>query len=436
MKATVRAAFLAVTAVACALSALRARDAASAGAPADAGEVPSSATTVPLVREGSPVVLSRHEERVIVASEELKSLRIISLVGDPHVRPVPMPGAPANLLVLPDDRVLATIRDPGLLLVLRPDAEAGLVEVARIPVAADAWGLALSADGATAYVTSAWTHTVTALDLAARRTRWTIDVPREPRGIVAHPSGPLYVSHLTAGVLTRIDVTGDTPASRPIDLPLSPLRAPRRGKVEGSLGYALALSPDGLRLFAPRHALGALGEPAWFGAATVDVMMVPGDTPLAPPRAPSLVEKHAADTDASVYPRDPAIDPARGPIPMTPPAPFTQPRAIVYRRADRTLVVAGEGDRSLTVLDAGPPGTSRARGKRKPRSPWTRSSRSAVGPGEIPTAAAWRRPGSRSRPTRRRRTCTVARPSRCAPCRSTVRATTGRSRWGATPSIR
>ena len=130
------------------------------------------------------------------------------------------------------------------------------------------------------------------------------------------------------------------------------MRTPRHGEVAGSLGYALALSPDGTRLYAPRHALGVVGEQTWFGAATVDVLMVPGDSPLAPPRAASLVEKHAADTDASTYPHHPSIDPATGPIPLTSSAPFSQPRAIVYRRTNRTILVAGEANRALTVLDA------------------------------------------------------------------------------------
>jgi hypothetical protein len=326
-----------------------------AAAVADAGKPVPPSAAVPLVREGAALALSRHEERLYVASEELSSIRVFAAPGEatPHtVHAVPMPGAPANLAVLADDRVLVTVRDPGLLLVLRPEGETGLVETARVAIAADAWGLAVSPDGSTAYVTSAWTHVVTAVDIAEAKVRWTLDVSREPRGVVAHPRGPIYVSHLVSGDLTRIDVTGGVPVVHVVHLPLAPLRAPRHGTVEGSLGYALVLAPDGQRLFALRHALGAIGDPAWFGAAAADVLLVPDDIPLAPPRAPSLVESHVADSDASVYPQDPAIDPATGPIPMTTPAPFSQPRAAVYRPSTRTLLVAGEADRHVTELDA------------------------------------------------------------------------------------
>ena len=342
-------------ATACGLASLQAQGPAAADPPATASTAPQTppvAATVSFVREGSAIAISRHEERLYVASEELMSIRIVALPDSGPARVVAMPGPVANLVVLPDDRVLAVVRDPGLLVLLRPDAAAGLVEVSRVPVAADAWGLAVAPDGATAFVTSAWAHTVSAVDLAGRRVRWTLDVPREPRGIVAHGSGPLYVSHLTSGAVTRIDVAADVPTAHAVDLPLAPLRAPRHGTVEGSLGYALALSPDGLRLFAARHALGVVGEQAWSGSAALDVLLVPDDRPLAPARATSLLEAHPPDTDASTYPRDRATDPVLGPFPMVTPAPFSQPRAVVYRRSTHTLLVAGEGDRAITELDA------------------------------------------------------------------------------------
>jgi DNA-binding beta-propeller fold protein YncE len=321
----------------------------------DAGATQASASTppdpAPAHREGAAIAFSSDDERRYIASEELRSLRTCRMPCKEPVHAVPMPGAPANVLVLPDDRVLVTVREPGLLLMMRPHEE-GLTEIARVPVAADAWGLALSPDAATAYVTSAWTHTVTAVDIESARVVWTLAVPREPRGIVAHTGGPIYVSHLVSGALTRIDVKGGVPAARPIALPLSPLRAPKRGPVDGSLGYAMVLSPDGKRLFAARHALGALGDPTWFGAATVDVLLVPKDEPLAPPREPLLVEAHPADGGRGAYFDDPAIDPRTGPIPMVTAAPFSQPRAMVYRRSTDTLIVAGEGDHDLVALDA------------------------------------------------------------------------------------
>ena len=47
-----------------------------------------------------------------------------------------------------------------------------------------AWGLAVTPDESTALVTSAWTHQLSAVDLATAKLKWSIDVPREPRAVV------------------------------------------------------------------------------------------------------------------------------------------------------------------------------------------------------------------------------------------------------------
>lgn len=79
------------------------------------------------------------DDALYLADEDHAVLRRIPLPVDVSAPPVAiaMPGRPAQVLAL-DGRVLVTIRDPGLLLVMRPDPTAGLVEVARVPLPADA----------------------------------------------------------------------------------------------------------------------------------------------------------------------------------------------------------------------------------------------------------------------------------------------------------
>jgi hypothetical protein len=254
----------------------------SAVAPAEpAAPPPEAPAALPApVREGSALARAAGEDALYVADEDHGVLRVVPLPLDP-ARPgvgVPAPGRPAQVLALGgrerrERRVLATIRDPGLLLILRPDPSAGLVEVGRVPLPADAWGIAITPDEKTAIVTSAWTHKVSAVDLEAARARWTVDVGREPRGVAVLPDGSAaYVSHLVGAELTRIDGLGGAPAVRRVALPAAPLRAPSGERLAASLGYAVALSEDGRRLFAARHALGAMGHAAWFGASTVDVL--------------------------------------------------------------------------------------------------------------------------------------------------------------------
>jgi cytochrome c peroxidase len=118
------------------------------------------------------------------------------------------------------------------------------------------------------------------------------------------------------------------------------------GPVEASLGYSLALSPDGARLFAPRHALGALAEAAWFGVATVDVLLTAKDEPLAPRAAPTVIAR------AEAYASNEMVDRDGGPLALARIAHFTQPRDCVLRARTGTLLVVGEGDNTVVELDA------------------------------------------------------------------------------------
>ncbi|MDI1451381.1 hypothetical protein [Polyangium sp. 6x1] len=296
-------------------------------------------------RQGAALARGVGEEALYVADEDHGVLRRVPLplTQGGAGTAVEMPGPPAQVVTLPG-RVFVTIRNPGLLVELRAEPSAQLVEVSRVKLPADAWGLAVTADQSLAIVTSAWTHKISAVDLRSHEVRWTVDVGREPRGIALRKDGQsAYVSHLTGAPLTRIDALGtSTPTIRRVELPASPLRTPVGKSLNASLGYALALSPDESLLFAPRHALGALGEIAWFGAATVDVLVTGTDKGLAP-----LHRNHT--TLVRTVGEGPAPELQ---IPGASLAVITQPRAVVYRRSTDTLLVAGEGDDRLVELDA------------------------------------------------------------------------------------
>jgi hypothetical protein len=335
----------------------------------------------PPEREGSTIARAPDGSALYVADEDHGVVQVVSLPLRPESRalPIPMPGQPAQVLAL-GDRVLVTIRSagaaapgkapalaaeasdagtsgapssptgPGLLLVLRPDAERGLVEETRVELPEDAWGLAVTPDAATALVTSAWTHQVSAVDLAAGKVRWTTSVHREPRAVVVRADGrAAYVTHLVGAALTRIDDLGGAPRVRTLGLLPSPLRTPVGARLSASLAYAAALSPDGRRLYVPRHALGALGSKAWFGSATVDVLLTSSDTPLAPLRSEAGGLIRDEGETSGYFDRDPM---GPGVAPGASPMLFAQPRAVAYVHTRDTLLVAGEGSDALVELDA------------------------------------------------------------------------------------
>lgn len=315
--------------------------ASAAAAPSAVADARPPDVAPPPPREGGALVRSTRGDVLYLADEDRSAVRVIQLPIDEARASVKvaMPGRPAQVLAV-RDRVLVTIRDPGLLLVLAPDAERGLTEVARVVVPADAWGLAVTPDGMTAVVTSAWTHQVTAVDLGTNTVRFSLDVQREPRAVAVRPDGKVaYVSHLVGSALTKVSLEGGGAVSR-VDLPASPLRSPRDVSLPASLGWALAISADGKRLFAARHALGAPGQASWFGAPTIDVLLLDKEQPLALPRKGTPVAKSAIDNDLS----DPVLATALPDL--------VQPRALAVRASKRTLLVASEGKHALFELEA------------------------------------------------------------------------------------
>jgi len=170
------------------------KQAPAAGAPPDAPSAQPEITAAPAApalstREGGALVRSPDGAALYLADEDHAVLRRIPLPVDASTPPraIPLPGRPAQVLPV-GDRVLVTIRDPGLLLVLR-DRAGALAEEGRVALPADAWGLAVTADGARALVTSAWTHKVSLVDLGTLAVRWSADVAREPRGVAVRADG-------------------------------------------------------------------------------------------------------------------------------------------------------------------------------------------------------------------------------------------------------
>jgi DNA-binding beta-propeller fold protein YncE/mono/diheme cytochrome c family protein len=261
-----------------------------------------------------------------------------------------MPGAPAQVLPV-DGFVLATIRDPGLLLVLKEEPDNKLKEEGRIQLAADAWGVALTKDEKVAVVTSAWTHTVTGIDWRARKVLWTLNVAREPRGVVIHPNGKTaYVSHLTSADLTRIDdVASEGAKASRVAFPAAPMRTPVASPLDASLGYSLVIDDAGNRLLAARHALGALAADTWFGVSTIDVLQTQNDKPLLAPRVPDkrIRSTPAFDETRQLTLEHSANEPdgyrQRQWRPQLQRNDLVQPRAMIVAHKSQTVWVAYEG---------------------------------------------------------------------------------------------
>lgn len=313
----------------------------------------SAATTTAAVVtafEGSTIARAPTDDALYVADEDHRALRVLALPLDAaKIVTVDLPGTPAQVLATATS-VLVTIRDPGLLLVLKREGGT-LVERARVPLAADAWGIAMSPDQRRAVVTSAWTHTISVIDLETLTVTAKLDVRREPRGVLVLDDGKTaWVSHLMGSALTKLEgIDGASPTTREVPLAPSPLRAPPGKTLDASLGYSLAVSPGGKRLFVPRHALGALGVRNWYGAPTVDVLDLAKERSPIPPRRSGVYSTGEKGLTFG------SLMKSHGQIPFVEPGPMVQPRAVVYRRKTDTLLVLAEGTDALVELDATSP---------------------------------------------------------------------------------
>lgn len=194
-------------------------------------------------------------------------------------------------------------------------------------------------------VTSAWSAEVAVVDAsnaAALTVVARLATGREPRGVAITPDGKTaFVSHLVGSALTRIDDLEGAPRATSAPLRAAPERGPSGHEAAASLGYALVLSPDGSTLFAPRHALGAEGTAAWWGAPTVDVMDVSTGASLKPTRESD--EPSSSLDYAAVDARPPDAFGAFAGLAPRADSDLVQPRAIVYRKRTHSLFVASEG---------------------------------------------------------------------------------------------
>lgn len=305
--------------------------------------------------------MTRLEQQLFVADEDHSALRAfdlplsVSLSGTATaVRTTALPGRPAQVLAW-DEYLAVTIREPSLLLVYRV-GDKKLTRIQRIELPQDAWGMALTPDRKTIWVSSAWASFVSAVDLGEAKVRWSFKVNREPRGIVlSHDGARATVSHLVGAKITQLEDLGNHAKESFVELPASPLRASTGSKLAASLGYAPVMSPDFSRVYVPRHALGALGKNSWFGAMTVDVMLTNVDSADPPGTASPAGEtpvkswgKFGATSELAKTLTSGSDTQFLGQSL----SPVTQPRAALYRKKTDTLLVAGEGDDRVAEFDA------------------------------------------------------------------------------------
>jgi DNA-binding beta-propeller fold protein YncE len=200
-------------------------------------------------RQGNAVALARAGGHLLAYVADADSRSIHTLAVDEHRELVRtrVDGAPRQLLVLGDGRVVATLSDGSSVAVLEPGADpaAPLAQLCTREVAPEPWGVALSADDAKLVVTSSWGSALTVFDGATLAPQRVVPLPRDPRGVLVDDDGTAFITHLVGARMSVVDLGNES--SDPVAINLSAHKASPKSEVKdmlaprtGSQGYALA----------------------------------------------------------------------------------------------------------------------------------------------------------------------------------------------------
>jgi DNA-binding beta-propeller fold protein YncE/mono/diheme cytochrome c family protein/cytochrome c553 len=167
---------------------------------------------------GSPLVLARFEGKklALVADEDARAVRVVDPATRSQLSVTPLGAKPAQIVVAADGRAYVTLRDQAKVIALEASgAEPTLVVKADLPVADEPVGVAVTKDGATLLVTSAWGARLQAFAVSSRHQTFEVALAREPRGVTASADGRYaYVAHTIGSHLSRVALDGEHEVTR------------------------------------------------------------------------------------------------------------------------------------------------------------------------------------------------------------------------------
>lgn len=205
-------------------------------------------------RQSSTVALATLDGRTLayLADEDRHALHTFDVDSGKPLATTPLGGAPAQVLVLADGRVAATLRDSNQVAVLEPSPSLDRPLEARCEVAVptEPFGLATTSDDQRLLVTSAYAQRLTVLSQATLEKRFSVKLPREPRAVVVDDDDTrAFVAHVVGATMSVVELEGDEHEVRPLDLRVDATFGRMKGgrfqaKREGCQGFALAKSVD------------------------------------------------------------------------------------------------------------------------------------------------------------------------------------------------
>ncbi len=155
-----------------------------------------------------------------VADADAAAVFTVDVDGRRVVATLALDTSPAELLVLPDGRIAASLPMADALTILHPREDGSLVRGCDVHVATEPRSIALA--GERLLVSSAFGHTIEALAVSDLSPQAKVDVPREPRQIAVSADGRrAFVTHAIGGIVSVLDL-GTMRVERTIPLAQAP----------------------------------------------------------------------------------------------------------------------------------------------------------------------------------------------------------------------
>ncbi len=184
--------------------------------PSDPPKAPEAPAPTALVQklaadatQGGVLVATALDARrlLLVSDEDDGKVLLMDGADGSTVAAAKVEGRPAQVMVLPDGSVAVALRDRAEVatFVLEKSTETQALSFRKgEPLETAVEPIALARKGSELLVATGWSHTLERFDLETRTKRASVDLPKEPRAVVARADGTVFVSHASAGVLTRV----------------------------------------------------------------------------------------------------------------------------------------------------------------------------------------------------------------------------------------
>jgi DNA-binding beta-propeller fold protein YncE/mono/diheme cytochrome c family protein len=167
---------------------------------------PHVSSTVALATSGNQTI-------AYVADEDAQTVQTVDVDTGAEIASTALEGKPAQLLVMPDGRVVVAIRNQAKVQVLEPGdrTDAPLTAKCAVDTAAEPISLALTPDDKTLLVASGWGATLTGLTADVLTKKFETGLAREPRAVVSSDDGKTaFVSHASGSKMSVVDLENGT----------------------------------------------------------------------------------------------------------------------------------------------------------------------------------------------------------------------------------